>query len=70
MSVVVRVRLLVTPLTAARQASLSFTISRSLPRLMSIESVMPLSCVRFAKDVVSSFTQKQMTQNRGLHDSL
>ena len=41
MSVVVRVRLLVTPLTAACQASLSFTISRSLPRLMSIESVMP-----------------------------
>ena len=30
-----------TPWTAARQASLSFTISRSLIRLMSIESVMP-----------------------------
>ena len=36
-----RVRLLVTPWTAARQASLSFTISRSLPEFMSIESVMP-----------------------------
>ena len=30
-----------TPLTAACQASLSFTISRSLLKLMSIESVMP-----------------------------
>ena len=36
-----RVRLLVTPWTAARQTSLSITNSRSLPKLMSIESVMP-----------------------------
>ena len=36
-----RVRLFVTLLTAARQASLSFTISRSLLKLMSIESMMP-----------------------------
>ena len=35
------VRLFVTPWTAARQASLSITNSRSLPKLMSIESVMP-----------------------------
>ena len=35
------VRLFATPWTAARQASLSFTISWSLLRLMSIESVMP-----------------------------
>ena len=35
------VRLFVTPWTAARQASLSFTVSRSLLKLMSIESVMP-----------------------------
>ena len=35
-----RVRLFVIPWTAAHQASLSFTISRSLLRLMSIESVM------------------------------
>ena len=33
--------LFVTPCTAARQASLSFTISRSLLKLMFIESVMP-----------------------------
>ena len=35
------VRLFVTPWTTAHQASLSFTNSRSLPKLMSIESVMP-----------------------------
>ena len=36
-----RVRLFATPWIAARQASLSITNSRSLPKLMSIESVMP-----------------------------
>ena len=36
-----RVQLFVTPWTAALQASLSFTISQSLLKLMSIESVMP-----------------------------
>ena len=35
------VRLFATPWIAARQASLSITISRSSPRLMSVESVMP-----------------------------
>ena len=35
------VRLVVTPWTAARQASLSITNSQSLPKLMPIESVMP-----------------------------
>ena len=35
------VQLFVTPLSAARQASLSITNSRSLPKLMSIELVMP-----------------------------
>ena len=35
------VLLFATPWTAAHQASLSFTISQSLPKLMSIESVMP-----------------------------
>ena len=35
------VRLFVTPRTAARQASLSITISRSPPKPMSIESVKP-----------------------------
>ena len=36
-----RVRLFATPWTAARQPSLSITNFRSLPKLMSIESVMP-----------------------------
>ena len=35
------VQLFVTPWTAARQASLSITTSQRLPKLMSIESVMP-----------------------------
>ena len=39
----IRVRLFVTPWTAAHQASLSITNSRSLPKLMSIKSVMPSS---------------------------
>ena len=38
-----RVRLFATPRTAARQASLSITNSWSLPKLMSIKSVMPSS---------------------------
>ena len=38
-----RVQLFVTPWIAARQASLSITNSRSLLKLMSIESVMPSS---------------------------
>ena len=37
------VRFFVTPWTAAYQASLSLTNSQSLPKLMSIESVMPSS---------------------------
>ena len=36
-----RVRLFTTPWTAARQASLSFSVSQNLLKLMSIESVMP-----------------------------
>ena len=36
-----RVRLLATPWTAARQASLSFTSTQSLIKLISIESGMP-----------------------------
>ena len=38
------VRLFVTPWTAARQASLCFTISWSLLKLRSIETVMPTNC--------------------------
>ena len=39
----IRVQLFVTPQTAACQASLSITNSQSLPKLMSVESVMPSS---------------------------
>ena len=42
-----RVRLFVTPWTAACQVSLSITNSRSLPKLMSTELVMP-SVIRFS----------------------
>ena len=43
-----RVQLVVTPWTAARQASLSITNSQSLRKLMSIKSVMP-HIIGFAK---------------------
>ena len=43
------VRLLATPWTAAHQASLSFTISPSLLKLMSIESMMPALLNRFGE---------------------
>ena len=39
------VQLFAIPWTAARQASLSFTVSQSLLKLMSIESVMPSNCL-------------------------
>ena len=39
------VRLFATPGTAARQAPLSSTISQSLLKFMSIESVMPFNCL-------------------------
>ena len=44
-----RVRLLATLWTAARQASLSITNSRSSPKLMSIESVMPSNHLIFCR---------------------
>ena len=42
-SSVIHVQLFATPLTVARQASLSITNSQSLLKLMSIESVMPFN---------------------------
>ena len=47
-----RVRLFVTPWTAARQASLSITNSRSLPKLMSIESVKPSNHLIFCRPLL------------------
>ena len=46
------VRLFATPWTAACQASLSFTISRSLLKLISIESVMPSNHLIFCHPVL------------------
>ena len=53
-----RLRLFATPWTAARQASLSFTVSQSLLEFMSIESVMPytiLSSVIHFSSCLQSF---------------
>ena len=47
-----RVRLLVTPWTAARQASLSIINSQSLLKLMSIELVMPSSHLIFCRPLL------------------
>ena len=47
-----RVRLFATPWFAARQASLSITISQSSLRLMSIESVMPSSHLRLGRPLL------------------
>ena len=47
-----RVWLFVTPWTAARQASLSITISRSLPKLMSIESVLSSKHLIFCRPLL------------------
>ena len=69
-----RVRLFATPWTAARQASLSITISRSSLRLTSIESVMPSShlilCAPFSSCPQSfpgsvSFPMSQFFTSRG-----
>ena len=49
-----RVWLFETPWTAASQASLSFTNSRSLHKLMSIESVMPSNHLVFCHPLLSS----------------
>ena len=63
-----------TPWTAARQTSLSITNSQSLPKLMSIESVMPsnhlLLCVPFSSSLQSfpasgSFQMSQLFTSGG-----
>ena len=53
------VRLFVTPWTAAHQVSLSFTISWSLLKLMSIESVMPSNHLTQPSPPVLSLSQHQ-----------
>ena len=49
-----RVQLFATPWTAARQASLSFTYSWSLLKLVSIESVMPSNHLIFCRPLLLS----------------
>ena len=69
-----RVRLFLTPLTAAHQASLPFTISQSLIRFMSIElvnyptitsSVTPFSCCLQSFPVSGSFPMSWLFPSGG-----
>ena len=54
------VQLFVTPRTAARQVSLSFTISQSLLKLVSIESVMPSNQLWFQKKSGAVYNMPQI----------
>ena len=54
-----RVRLFVTPWTAGHQASRSFTISRSLLKLMSVESVMPSNHLILCRPLLLLLSQHQ-----------
>ena len=58
-----RVRLFVTPWTAARQVSLSITNSWSLLKIMSIESVMPSNHLILSFPSPPAFN---LTQHQGL----
>ena len=51
-----RVQLFVTPWTAAHQPPLSITNSRSLLKLMSIESVMPSNCLILCRPLLLSLS--------------
>ena len=60
--------LFVTPWTAAHQASLSITNSRSLPKLMSIESVMPSNHLMLCRSLLlllSVFPSIRVFSNEG-----
>ena len=60
------VRVFATPWTAARQASLSITNSRSLLKLTSIESVMYYkspSCITYSKMKIKSFLENKVILN-------
>ena len=65
------VQLFATPWTAACQASLSFTISQSVLKLMSIESVMPsnhlILCHLFSSCLQSSQHQGLFQRVSSLH---
>ena len=55
-----RVRFFATPWTAARQASLSFTISWSFRKLMSIESMMPSNHLILSPPSPPAFSHSQV----------
>ena len=61
------VQLFVTPWTAARQASLSWTISPNLLKLISIDSVMPSNCLILCRTLLLAFQyfcRFEMFQNK------
>ena len=60
------VRLFATPWTAACQASLSITNSQGLPRLMSIESVMPSKHLILCNSVIPFSSHLQSLPASGL----
>ena len=57
------VQLFVTPWTTARQASLSITSLQSLVKRMSVESVMPFSCLILLSPSPPAFN---LSQHQGL----
>ena len=57
--------LFATPWTAARQASLSFTSSRSLLKLVSLESVMPSNHLISLSPASGSFPMSQLFASGG-----
>ena len=60
------IQLFATPWIAARQASLSFTISQTLLKLMSIESVMPSNHLNLCCLLLPSPPALNLSQNQGL----
>ena len=60
------IQLFATPWTAARQASLSFTISQTLLKLMSIESVMPSNHLNLCCLLLPSPPALNLSQHQGL----
>ena len=77
-----RVRLFAIPWTAACQASLSVTNSRSLPRLMSLESVVPSNYLtlcrplllpsiwRDDKNILRKYLQKYIMSQKGYYTNI
>ena len=60
------IQLFATPWPAARQASLSITISQTLLKLMSIESVMPSNHLILCRPLFPSPPALNLSQHQGL----